>query len=48
VTGLLYVDEDAHDLHGHLNTATVPLNRLASNDLSPGAATLAKINASLR
>ena len=48
VTGLLYVDEDAHDLHGHLNTATMPLNRLASKDLSPGTATLAKINASLR
>ena len=48
VTGLLYVDEEAHDLHGHLNTATLPLNRFAAKELSPGAAALAKINASLR
>jgi 2-oxoglutarate ferredoxin oxidoreductase subunit beta len=48
VTGLLYVDEDAPDLHGHLNTTAVPFNRLTSKDLNPGAAALAKINASLR
>jgi 2-oxoglutarate ferredoxin oxidoreductase subunit beta len=48
VTGLLYVDPDAGDLHGHLNTVEVPLNSLGAGELSPGAATLAKINASLR
>ena len=48
VTGLLYVDKDAHDLHQHLNTVAAPLNALSEKELSPGAAMLAKINASLR
>jgi 2-oxoglutarate ferredoxin oxidoreductase subunit beta len=48
VTGLLYVDPEADDLHGHLGTVAVPLNSLAAADLSPGAAALAKINAALR
>ena len=47
-TGLLYVDPEAGDLHGHLNTVDAPLNSLGAAELSPGAATLAKINASLR
>jgi len=48
VTGLLYVDSEAHDLHEHFNTTDVPINRLSAKELNPGAATLAKINASLR
>ena len=40
VTGLLYVDPDAHDLHEHFNTTEVPINRLGATELSPGAATL--------
>ena len=48
VTGLLYVDSDAHDLHEHFNTTDVPINRLGAKELSPGAATLVKINNSLR
>jgi len=48
VTGLLYVDADAQDLHEHLATVEAPFNRLDAKDLSPGAATLAKINAALR
>ncbi|MCI4568291.1 2-oxoacid:ferredoxin oxidoreductase subunit beta [Lysobacter sp. CFH 32150] len=48
VTGLLFVDAEANDLHEHLNTVAVPLNTLGAAELSPGAATLAKINASLR
>ncbi|MBA8889531.1 2-oxoglutarate ferredoxin oxidoreductase subunit beta [Dokdonella fugitiva] len=48
VTGLLYVDSAAHDLHGHLNTVAAPFNTLDAKALCPGAATLAKINASLR
>jgi len=48
VTGLLYVDPDSHDLHEHFNTTDTPLNRLDAAALSPGAANLAKINASLR
>jgi len=48
VTGLLYVDAEAQDLHEHLATTETPFNRLGAKELSPGAATLAKINASLR
>jgi 2-oxoglutarate ferredoxin oxidoreductase subunit beta len=48
VTGLLYLDPDAGDLHGHLNTVTTPLNRLSEAELCPGAGALEKINASLR
>ena len=47
-TGLLYVDPEAGDLHGHLNTVDAPLNALGAAELSPGAGVLAKINASLR
>ena len=47
-TGLLYVDPEAGDLHGHLNTVDAALNKLGVAELSPGADTLAKINASLR
>jgi 2-oxoglutarate/2-oxoacid ferredoxin oxidoreductase subunit beta len=48
VTGLLFVDPAADDLHGHLGTVPVPLNTLDSAELSPGAGVLDKINASLR
>jgi len=48
VTGLLYVDAEAQDLHEHLGTTETPFNRFGAKDLSPGAATLAKINAALR
>jgi 2-oxoglutarate ferredoxin oxidoreductase subunit beta len=48
VTGLLYVDNEPEDLHLHLATIDEPLNSLVDADLCPGAATLEKINASLR
>ncbi|MGA7959495.1 MAG: 2-oxoacid:ferredoxin oxidoreductase subunit beta [Xanthobacteraceae bacterium] len=48
VTGLLFVEEEAADLHGHLNTIETPLNTLDAKDLCPGSAALDKINASLR
>jgi 2-oxoglutarate/2-oxoacid ferredoxin oxidoreductase subunit beta len=48
VTGLLYVDPEAEDLHTHLNTVPAPLNALEAKDLCPGSAALEKINASLR
>ncbi len=48
VTGLLYVDPDANDLHGLLNTVAGPLNSLGEAALNPGDAILDKINASLR
>jgi 2-oxoglutarate ferredoxin oxidoreductase subunit beta len=48
VTGLLYVDPAALDLHSHLNTVESPLNALSEPELCPGAAMLERINASLR
>lgn len=48
VTGLLFVDREARDLHGHLGTVPVPLNTLNAAELNPGAAALAKINTALR
>ncbi|HZK98725.1 MAG TPA: 2-oxoacid:ferredoxin oxidoreductase subunit beta [Caulobacteraceae bacterium] len=48
VTGLLYVDPEARDLHDHLGTVARPLNALGDADLTPGAAALAAINESLR
>jgi len=48
VTGLLYIEREADDLHKHLNTVEAPLNTLAEKELCPGSAALQKINASLR
>jgi 2-oxoglutarate ferredoxin oxidoreductase subunit beta len=48
VTGLLYVDNDAADMHEHLGTPKQPFNTMGAAQLCPGSAALAKINASLR
>ena len=48
VTGLLFVDPDAKDLHHNLNTVRVPLNRLGEKELCPGAGVLERINRGLR
>jgi len=48
VTGLLYVDPDAEDLHARLDTVERPLSQLQADDLCPGSAALDKINAGLR
>jgi 2-oxoglutarate ferredoxin oxidoreductase subunit beta len=48
VTGLLYVDPEAEDLHDHLGTVETPLNALSDAELVPGAGVLDKLNASLR
>ncbi len=48
VTGLLYVDPAAEDLHDHLQTVKAPLNTLDESQLCPGAAALDKLNAALR
>ncbi|MBI1361132.1 MAG: 2-oxoacid:ferredoxin oxidoreductase subunit beta [Alphaproteobacteria bacterium] len=48
VTGLLYLDPDATDLHDRLGTTATPLNALGTDQLTPGSAALAKINAGLR
>ena len=48
VTGLLYVDPNPRDLHQHMQTSDTPLNALQEDALVPGAAALAKLNATLR
>ncbi len=48
VTGLLYVDPLATDLHMALNTTVKPLNTLTAEQLCPGSKALDKINAALR
>ncbi len=48
VTGLLYVDSSAEDLHRHLNTVEKPLNKLGDAYLCPGSQALAALNDSLR
>jgi 2-oxoglutarate ferredoxin oxidoreductase subunit beta len=48
VTGLLYLDSLATDLHTALNTCELPLNSFNAAELNPGVAALEKINASLR
>ncbi|MDY0014312.1 MAG: 2-oxoacid:ferredoxin oxidoreductase subunit beta [Rhodocyclaceae bacterium] len=48
VTGLIYVDPEADDLHNHLNTVAAPLNSLGATELCPGSKVLDSINASLR
>ena len=48
VTGLLYVDAEAQDLHAMLGTVEKPLNALDDAELVPGATALERFNASLR
>ena len=48
VTGLLYVDPLATDLHTALNTSDHPLNALGQAQLCPGAKALERLNDSLR
>ncbi|SCK31483.1 2-oxoglutarate ferredoxin oxidoreductase subunit beta [Variovorax sp. HW608] len=48
VTGLLYVDPLATDLHTALNTVDRPLNTLGPAELCPGEQALERLNATLR
>jgi 2-oxoglutarate ferredoxin oxidoreductase subunit beta len=48
VTGLLFVDPEASDLHDGLNTVDTPLNKLKDAELTPPVSALDRINASLR
>ncbi|MBR7621716.1 2-oxoacid:ferredoxin oxidoreductase subunit beta [Phenylobacterium sp. 20VBR1] len=48
VTGLLYVDPKAQDLHEGLETVETPLNQLTDAELIPGSKVLERLNASLR
>ncbi|TAL29324.1 MAG: 2-oxoacid:ferredoxin oxidoreductase subunit beta [Phenylobacterium sp.] len=48
VTGLLFVDPKAGDLHDAVDTVETPLNQLNEHELVPGQTALARINQSLR
>jgi 2-oxoglutarate ferredoxin oxidoreductase subunit beta len=48
VTGLLYVEPGAEEMHDLMGTSATPLNSLAEDRLCPGSAVLDKLNASLR
>jgi len=48
VTGLIYMDRNAGNLHANLNTVDTPLNGLSEKQLCPGAQALEGFNASHR
>ena len=48
VTGLLYLNPEARDMHEMLATTNSPLNSLSDAELVPGDDALAKVNAALR
>jgi 2-oxoglutarate/2-oxoacid ferredoxin oxidoreductase subunit beta len=48
VTGLLYVERDAEDLHAAMRTSAAPLNSLDARALCPGMEVLERLNQSLR
>jgi 2-oxoglutarate/2-oxoacid ferredoxin oxidoreductase subunit beta len=48
VTGLLFVEREAEDLHHHLGTIETPLNQLGDRELCPGSEALDRLNAGLR
>ena len=44
LTGLLYINPNAEDLHSMINTSLKPLNSLTKEDLCPGSEVLKSIN----
>ena len=48
VTGLIYINDEAGELHDILGTTARPLNELTERELCPGSKALDAINASLR
>ncbi len=48
VTGLIFVDPDAEEMHDYLGTVATPLNQLQEAELVPSVADLAALNDSLR
>jgi len=48
LTGLLYVNPDAHDLHHMIQTSDIALNSLGKKELCPGSEMLKGINEGLR
>ncbi len=47
-TGLIYIDDEAEELHEVLGVSDRPLNELSECELCPGSKALETINASLR
>ncbi len=48
VTGLLYLDPEAQDLHDSLGTTKAPLNTMGAGILCPGSKALDAVNDSYR
>jgi 2-oxoglutarate/2-oxoacid ferredoxin oxidoreductase subunit beta len=48
VTGLIFLDREATDLHANLNTVDMPLNGLSEKELCPGSKAMDAINALYR
>jgi 2-oxoglutarate/2-oxoacid ferredoxin oxidoreductase subunit beta len=48
VTGLIYMDSNARDMHANMNTVPAPLNRLSEKELCPGSKGLDAFNAAHR
>ena len=48
ITGLIYMDRTASDMHANLNTVDAPLNGLSEKELCPGSKALDGFNASHR
>jgi len=44
VTGILFIDEEAREIHATMNTTDIPLRDLSEKSLCPGASRLAEIN----
>ncbi len=48
LTGLIYINTDAHDLHELIHTSATPLNKLSQQQTVPSAAHLEALNAEFR
>ena len=48
VTGLLFLEPEAQDLHAYLHTVEKPFNELTEAELVPGSEALQRFNQSLR
>jgi 2-oxoglutarate ferredoxin oxidoreductase subunit beta len=48
VTGLIYMESGASDMHANMNTVPAPLNRLSEKELCPGGKGLDAFNAGHR
>ena len=44
LTGILFIDPDADEIHTTMNTTETPLRNLSEKELCPGAEALEEIN----